>query len=204
MAGLSPALLDAVDARIKAERQVTPAPLPTVANDRPQQAPNQINQGSADIPPAYLEALGTAGYRIKGQREANRQAWEARQEAFQQPIPADYAVRGATGGPALEELVAQTQHWVDTIRQPEWWVGLLAYPIAERHRSMPYVQAMSDPIFREVRRAAIITLYRQSLREAAIRSQQGDEPFARYWIGRADAYRRQLEALEAGDYANTK
>ena len=110
----------------------------------PQQQPASPAQKAPDSDAA--SALGTAGYRVRAAQEANRATWQAHQKAMQQPIP-DYVVRGASQGPSVADLMTQGQQWVDSIRQPEWWAGLLAYPITERHRSTPYLEAMTDPIF---------------------------------------------------------
>lgn len=197
------AILDAVDARLKVQRQGLPV--------QPQQ-PVTPAPSTFLAPGLTQELLDATNARIKASKQPDPM------QAPLPPIPqADphagqtgYVVRGASQTP-VADLLAQRQQWGQSIRQPEWWAeGMMGGGVAlgEWVKSLvdgaDYEQRMlTDPVYRELRRSAIFQQYQTSLRDAATHARAGNEVMARQYLRHADVYRRRLEALDRGNYGLT-
>lgn len=196
------ALLDAVDARIKAQRQGLPV--------QPQQ-PAAPTPSAALAPGLTQELLDATNARIKaGKQPDPAQAPAIPPQPDPYAPPTDYVVRGASQTP-VADLLAQRQQWAQSIRQPEWWAeGMMGGGVAlgEWLKSLvdgaDYEERMlGDPVYRELRRSAIYQQYQTSLRDAATHARAGNEMMARQYLRHADVYRRRLEALDKGNYGLT-
>lgn len=207
MAGLSPALLDAVDARIRAERggkqPVAPQRTDYVTTPKLATSFSSFFPVPHENPAQDVPILDQINARIKARQDAAGMQLDAKRKALAAPIPDHWL---APPKQPVGDLVTQGERWGDSIRQPEWWVNFSAWPYLERYRfgAPPYVEMMTnDPLYREIRRTALLTQYRTALREAAARANHGDEGHARLKLQHADIYKRRLEALDRGDYAQS-
>lgn len=158
-------LLDAIDARIKAQREGLPVPAYQPPSAQPQ-APAAPPQLSSEQP--------------------------------------QYVVRGA-GPMPIADLLAQSERQAQGIRQPEWWAeGLVGggtavgYSVAHLFDDTEFDTRIAlDPLYRELRRAALLDKLRTSLREASAFTSTGREDMARLKLKHVAAYKREIEAIDS-------
>jgi len=202
---LSAALLDTVDARIKAQRQGLPLPTFEPTPDA-QPAPYVVRGVMRVADGGKDDIFERINADIKARQEAAAEAFDAKYGSFATPLP-DYVVRGADK-PPVADLVAQSQHQVQALRQPEWWtenviggaamIGdwLVNLPTNDGYAGM----IARDPIYRELRRSALFHKLRNSLDDAAALAKAGKESQALGRLQHADIYKRQIEALDGGKW----
>lgn len=188
----SPAILAAVDARLKAKQQGLPPPdlAPYLMPAQPEADPVLASPEPAFSSFFPSSAGGSSPVAIDQPQAVSGQ-------------PASYVMKGSAK-PPVADLVAQGEQWADGVRQTEWWASVLAMPDATLHLFDDYEAAMGDPVFREVRRAALIGKLRGALRDASLQASAGDEDHARLKLQHAATYQRQIEAIDRGDYARSR
>jgi len=101
-------------------------------------------------------------------------------------------------------LVAQGERQVQALRQPEWWAQGLAgggtavsHAIANLFNDASYKEMMGDPIYRELRRTALMEKLKASLRDAGAYGRAGKDDLARLSLRHAEVYQRAILAIDS-------
>lgn len=101
-------ILDAVDARLKAQRRATP-----------QASPTDTAASPAPSSPSWHSVLDRVDAGIAA-RQGAAEASLAKMMGSGEPTPS-YRVRGAPEGQSLDDLVKQSELRAGALRQSEWW-----------------------------------------------------------------------------------
>ncbi len=189
----STAILDATDARLRAARLAT----------QPDYQVRGATPAALSTQPAPHPAIERMNTDIEAERVAAGERLKARLEAARKPIP--YAVRMTPKVP-VSDLVAQQQPNQD-IRPPEWWAEGLAgggtalanWLWSFLNGGQGYEERMQhDPVYRELRRSALMARYESELRRAAALAQSGQQGHAQAAYREAERLRSLIRGIDAG------